>query len=60
MRGYDKDFKDEAIKLSYKIGTKEAADKLGISVKLSLHGEVELNSMEKSLLWGVDIDVLIL
>lgn len=32
MRGYDKDFKDEAIKLSYEIGSKAAADKLGIPV----------------------------
>lgn len=32
MRGYDKDFKEEAIKLSYEIGAKAAADKLGIPV----------------------------
>lgn len=30
MRDYDKDFKEEAIKLSYEIGPKAAAEKLGI------------------------------
>ncbi len=32
MREYDKDFKEEAIKLSYEIGPTTAADKLGIPV----------------------------
>ena len=32
MREYDKDFKQEAIKLSYEIGPTPAADKLGIPV----------------------------
>ncbi len=30
MRFYDKEFKDQAIKLSYEIGVKVAADQLGI------------------------------
>ena len=30
MRGYDKEFKEEAIKLSYEIGNKAAAEQLGI------------------------------
>lgn len=32
MREYDKDFKQEAIKLSYEIGTTAASEKLGIPV----------------------------
>lgn len=32
MREYDKDFKEEAIKLSYEIGPTATADKLGIPV----------------------------
>jgi len=30
MRGYDKDFKEEAIKLSYELGFRAAAEQLGI------------------------------
>lgn len=30
MREYDRDFKEEAIKLSYELGLKAAADKFGI------------------------------
>lgn len=30
MRGYDKEFKEEAIKLSYEIGNRAAAEQLGI------------------------------
>lgn len=32
MRGYDKEFKEAAIKLAYEIGVKSASDQLGIPV----------------------------
>jgi transposase len=48
MRGYDKEFKEEAIKLSYDIGNKEAALQLGIPEttlytwrsRIKQHGEI--------------------
>ncbi len=48
MRVYDKEFKEEAIKLSYEIGNKAASDQLGIPEttlytwrsRLKQHGEI--------------------
>lgn len=48
MRDYDKDFREEAIKLSYEIGPTKTSDQLGIPVttlytwrnKLKKHGDL--------------------
>ncbi|MHB1406159.1 MAG: transposase, partial [Desulfitobacteriaceae bacterium] len=46
MRDYDKDFKEEAIKLSYEIGPTKASDQLGVPTlytwrsKLKKHGDL--------------------
>ena len=48
MRDYDKDFKEEAIKLSYEIGPSKASDQLGIPLttlytwrsKVRKHGDI--------------------
>lgn len=48
MRGYDKEFKQEAIKLSWEIGVRPASEQLGIPVttlstwrsQLKQHGEI--------------------
>lgn len=53
MREYDKDFKEEAIKLSCEIGPTAAAEKLGIPVTTQ-------NGMERLLLLAAGISVLIL
>lgn len=39
MRGYDKGFKEEAIKLSYEVGIRAAAEQLGVPGTTVIHLE---------------------